>query len=98
MALTDDQTLRRKILSLLYAAWKMRGKDGFLSQSELVKDTGAKPIAVARNLDLLCDLGLVEDLLSVGARFVRLTPQGILKCEKEGIEPDELLLRRGKGR
>jgi Fe2+ or Zn2+ uptake regulation protein len=98
MTLTDDRALRRKILSLLYAAWKIRGKEGFLSQNELVKDTGAEPIAVARNLDLLCDLGLVEDLLSVGARFVRLTHQGILKCEDEGIEPDESLLQRRKGR
>jgi len=58
VTLTDDRALRRKILPLLYAAWKIQGKQGFLSQNELIKNTGAEPVAVARNLDLLCDLGL----------------------------------------
>ncbi len=82
MTPANDGKLRRKILALLYATWKIGGKGSFLSPNELVRDAGAEPIAVARNLDLLCDLGLVEDLLSTGACYGRFTTQGGLEVRR----------------
>jgi hypothetical protein len=52
-------------------------------------------IALARNLDLLAQIGLLERQGGMGGRgLYRITAQGVLECERKGLKPEPSLVRK----
>ncbi len=89
-----DAEVRKRILAVLYAVWKERGFDVWVSLSELASSLPLEPVAIQRNADLLAKLGLLERLGALGGfALYRISAQGVLECEQKGIQPDPVLLR-----
>ena len=89
-----DAEIRERILSVLYAVWKERGFDVWVSLNELAGSLPVELVAVQRNAELLARLGMLERIAALsGFPSYRLSAQGILECEQKGIQPDPVLLR-----
>jgi RIO-like serine/threonine protein kinase len=91
----NDAEIRDQILAAFYGVWKERGFEVWVTLNELQQTLAIDRIALARNLDLLAQIGLLERQGGMGGRGpYRITAQGVLECERKGLKPEPSLVRK----